>query len=185
MPAGETWWASQELHRLLPEHTLLMIDDQPVLLDPLQRLPQMAVVLLHIVAGDQQVFQIHEAEEKVEEDAIHLVLESHAGVFQAERHANELKQPEQRYHRRFVDVCCRHWQLVVTLLQIMLGENCTAICCCVEVAEIAAGSPAAAFLPHHVQGAGPAAGRPRDDATASNIFLNSVLAAARCTGSKQ
>ena len=99
---------------------------------------------------------------------VHEALEGLHSIPEAKGHRQELKEAEGSDHRRLGDVLGGHWQLVVPLPQIQLGENLLAgqlgrevhhvgwrvhvpFGSQVQSPVIAAGPPGAIRLLHHVQ----------------------------------
>ena len=72
----------------------------------------------NVLAGDQDVVEVHEHEWQVAEELVHEALKCLGSIFQTKWHENVLKQTEWRANCRFRYVTLRHWYLVVSLDQV-------------------------------------------------------------------
>jgi hypothetical protein len=151
------------------KYTFLRVDDQAMLTKAEKNLPEMKTVLDVVFAGHLQIILVGEAELQLVLYPVNLALESVAGVLQAERHAGVLKQPKRSGDRCLADVVRMNRNLMVPLAEVYLGKNRTAggdvgeikhirqrvrirFCNQIEPPEIAARSPAAVRLLHHMKG---------------------------------
>ena len=125
-------------------------------------------MLLHRVAGHQNVVQVDEDAVQPVQHLVHEALEGLPGIPEAKGHPQKLEEAEGGDHRRLGDVLGGHWHLVVPLPQIQLGEDLLAgqlgreilhvgrrvhvpLCGQVQPPVVAAGPPGAVRLLHHVQ----------------------------------
>ena len=91
------------------------IDGQPILLQHLEKLPQVFQVLLHGGAGDKMIAQIGENEGKMREAAVHEALEGLGGVHEPKWHEQVFPETKGSDNRRFGDIAGSHGDLMVTL----------------------------------------------------------------------
>ena len=82
---------TQEFHWRLTEGAFGQVEDETRLLEAAKYLSKVEQVLLPVPAGDQNVVDIDEDELEPVEDVIHVALKGHSGIFEAERHPEELK----------------------------------------------------------------------------------------------
>ena len=121
-----------------------------------------------VFAGHLQIILVGEAELQLVLHPVDLALESVAGVPQAERNAGVLKHPKRSGDRRLANVVRMNLNLMVPFAEVYLGKNRTTgddvgeikhvrqqvqirLCNQIEPPEIAAWSPAAVRLLHHVK----------------------------------
>ena len=76
--------------------------------------------------GDQDVIEVPEDVRDVSKDGIHHVLEVLACVLESKWHEQELEETEGCDDCGLVDVLRRHWDLMVTLVEVDLGKDCLA-----------------------------------------------------------
>jgi hypothetical protein len=117
----------------------------------------------------QNVVDVAKGKGEASQHLVNHPLEGLACVPQTKRHADEFKQAKRRDDRHFLHVLRRHRDLMISLLQIELGEDVAALQAAskvvhprkrilvrlrdeVELPEVAAGPPAAVGLAHHVEG---------------------------------
>ena len=99
---------SQKIYSRGSEHAFRRVENKAKLLEAVEKVLKIFVVLCLIGASYQNVVQIHENAIESAADHVHQSLESLSGIFQAERHAQELIESERRndssfWNVRFVD----------------------------------------------------------------------------------
>ena len=80
-------------------------------------------MLLHCVAGHQDVIQVDEDAVQPLQHVVHEVLEGLHSSPEPKRHPQKLIQPKGGDDHHLGDVLRSHWHLVVPLAKIQLGED--------------------------------------------------------------
>ncbi len=114
---------AKEFHLRHSENTLLLVDDQPSRLEPLEQGPQVPPMLGSGAAPDDNIIQVDKYEVQPGQESIHLPLEGVSGVAQAEGHPQELEKSERSGDGRLLNVAGMHQDLVVTFTQVYLTEE--------------------------------------------------------------
>ncbi len=117
---------TQKFHSCYSKDTLLAVDDQGGIAEPLEEDPKMLEMLLFRVAGNNDVIQVYEDEVQTTQNPVHVSLESVAGISESKSHPEELPQSKRRNDGRLGNVGGVHADLMVAFPQVHLGEDDTA-----------------------------------------------------------
>ena len=118
---------AQEIESRLAEDALVPVNHQIVVRQHLKGLSEVLGMFLFVARCNQYVIQVDKCIGEVSQDVIHQTLKRLPSVGEAEWHPHKLKQAEWGDHCCLVNVLRRHWNLVITLLKVDLGENGAAI----------------------------------------------------------
>jgi hypothetical protein len=118
---------SQEFQAGLAENTLFFVNDQTVVLQLAKHLLKVKAMFGRRPTGHQQIVQIDKNARHVKKQLVHHLLEGHAGVAESEWHSKEFEEAERRNNRPFRNVLRPHWHQQVTLLQVQLREDGSAL----------------------------------------------------------
>jgi hypothetical protein len=108
----------QKLHLLHSKLTLVRVQHQPKLLQPVKNQVQVLQVFLLCGTANNDVIKVDENEVQPCQDPINQPLEPLARVLQPERHPQEFKQTKRCNHSRFRDILGHHGNLIIALPQI-------------------------------------------------------------------
>ncbi len=100
---------SEEGEGRYAEGTLCRVNLKTCALQDFENQAEVPHVLGKILAGDQNVVEVHEHEREMAEEFVHQTLKCLRSIFQTKGHENVLKQTEWRTNCRFRYVAFRHW----------------------------------------------------------------------------
>ena len=96
------------------KNTLLLVNGKSGVIKPAEQLADVLNMDCNARAGNKDVIQVHEDKWQASKDAVHQPLEGLGRVFKAERHSDELVEPEGGDDRRLLHMFSVHWNLVIT-----------------------------------------------------------------------
>ena len=76
-----------------------------------------------ILGEDKDVIHVDKAESKITQNLIHKALERVSSISEAKGHAKQFEHPIGGDDGGLLDVLWRNWHLVVTFLEVQLGEH--------------------------------------------------------------
>ena len=96
-----------------------------MLLQAAEDLPQVVLVGLQVLAGHQDVVQVHDGVRQVPQYLVHKTLECHSCIFKTKWHPHILKQAKRRDDGRLRDVSWQDRDLMIPLLEVQLAKHRT------------------------------------------------------------
>ena len=88
-----------------------------------KNLSEMIHMRREILGEEMDVIHVEEAEYKITQNLIHKVLECVTSISKTKGHAKKFKHPKGGDDGGLLDVLRRNWHLIVTFLEVQLGEH--------------------------------------------------------------